>query len=304
MPELDPLHANGQNYDDPDSPDRGPELNSGLGSAMEKELPTGLGRDPADSEQMAREIFMASASQDSAPRGRDYRTGSLTAGVIALALLLGWMAGRAGWNMAVDRGQTQTPTVADPAIAAPQPTPDTSLGTPSDKQTATHAKPAPPLSISSTQSNPVVKPKVGATDLNGGLVMYERGKVIFRTPASDANSHSAENVAPIVTEVTGKSDSPGMSDRTQSPTTNGYLLTQVAPQYPEEAKQQRVQGPVMMNAFVGSDGSVRELKVISGNPQLVEAATDAVRHWRFQPRSMNGKPVEFETRIIVKFVLP
>jgi protein TonB len=61
---------------------------------------------------------------------------------------------------------------------------------------------------------------------------------------------------------------------------------------------------VVMNAFVGSDGSVRELKVISGNPQLVEAATDAVRQWRFQPHHFKGKPADFETRITVNFSLP
>jgi periplasmic protein TonB len=60
----------------------------------------------------------------------------------------------------------------------------------------------------------------------------------------------------------------------------------------------------VLNALVGTDGSVRKVEVISGNPQLVNAAADAVRQWRFRPHNLNGQPVEFETRITVNFQLP
>ena len=60
----------------------------------------------------------------------------------------------------------------------------------------------------------------------------------------------------------------------------------------------------MLDALVGADGSVKELSVISGDPQLVKAATDAVRQWRFKPHQLKGKAVEFETRITVNFALP
>jgi TonB family protein len=82
------------------------------------------------------------------------------------------------------------------------------------------------------------------------------------------------------------------------------LLERVEPKYPEEAKQQRIEGPVVLNALVGTDGAVRELKVVSGEPLLAKAATDAVSHWRFQPHSLNDRPIEFETQITVNFALP
>ena len=83
-----------------------------------------------------------------------------------------------------------------------------------------------------------------------------------------------------------------------------YLLERVEPQYPEAARQQHIQGPVVLNVLVGTSGLVRQLKVISGDPQLVKAASEAVRQWRFKPHQLKGKTVEFETRITVNFALP
>jgi len=78
----------------------------------------------------------------------------------------------------------------------------------------------------------------------------------------------------------------------------------VEPQYPEAARQQHIQGPVVLNVLVGASGLVREASVISGDPLLAQAATHAVRQWRFNPHQLNGKAVEFETRITVNFALP
>ena len=56
--------------------------------------------------------------------------------------------------------------------------------------------------------------------------------------------------------------------------------------------------------WLGPTASVRKLTMISGDPLLVKAATDAVRQWRFKPHQLNGKVVEFETRVTVNFALP
>ena len=137
--------------------------------------------------------------------------------------------------------------------------------------------------------------------------MYERGKVVFRATPSKPPSPSAETVDAGLPETTGTSDSPAAGaapDHTALPETKGYVLTRVVPKYPEEARQQGVHGPVVLNALVGTDGSVRAVRVISGDPQLVQAALDAVRQWRFLPHRLNGKPDEFETSITVNFLRP
>ena len=58
-----------------------------------------------------------------------------------------------------------------------------------------------------------------------------------------------------------------------------------------------------LDAVIGKDGTVKELKVLSGRPLLVKATIDAVRQWRFKPTLLNGVPVEVETTIKVNFGL-
>ncbi len=135
--------------------------------------------------------------------------------------------------------------------------------------------------------------KVEAPPQDGGLVMYERGKVVFRTVPPKATTAKAP---------ADENGSPG-SDQTSS-ATNGYLLTRVVPKYPERARLQGIQGPVVMKALVGKDGSVQDVRVIGGAAELVQAAVDAVRQWRFQPHLLKGNPVEFETQVTLKFSLP
>ena len=77
----------------------------------------------------------------------------------------------------------------------------------------------------------------------------------------------------------------------------------VRPIYPEAAKAAKIEGDVVLDALVATDGKIKSLKVISGHPLLVEAATKAVRQWRYQPYTLNGERVEVESRITVKFQL-
>jgi periplasmic protein TonB len=81
------------------------------------------------------------------------------------------------------------------------------------------------------------------------------------------------------------------------------LLHRVQPDYPYIAKVMRLQGTVQLQAIVGTDGSVQQLVVLSGNPILARAALDAVRQWLYQPTRLNGQPVEVQTNITVTFVL-
>jgi periplasmic protein TonB len=81
------------------------------------------------------------------------------------------------------------------------------------------------------------------------------------------------------------------------------LIYKVQPQYPAIARTIHLQGTVYLRALIATDGTVRQLEVISGNQILANAALQAVRQWRYQPTRLNGEPVEVETRITVNFVL-
>jgi protein TonB len=82
------------------------------------------------------------------------------------------------------------------------------------------------------------------------------------------------------------------------------LLQKVLPSYPEKAVRERLQGPVVLQAFIGRDGTIQELKLIRGSLLLGQAAYNAVRQWRYQPYVVNGRAVEAQTLVTVDFKLP
>jgi periplasmic protein TonB len=82
-----------------------------------------------------------------------------------------------------------------------------------------------------------------------------------------------------------------------------HALYQPRPIYPPLAIMAHVQGTVMLQAILGKDGTVKDLKVLSGHPLLVHAALDAVKTWRYQPTLLNSEPVDVLTEIDVNFNL-
>ena len=138
---------------------------------------------------------------------------------------------------------------------------------------------APPQSDKITQAEPSPPPPILATARrpempSDDLVVYQDGKVVFRLPAKTQREANVQS------------------------------LKRVEPEYPEAARQQGIQGLVVLEATVGKDGEVQQLAVISGNPMLATAASAAVLKWRFKPLVQDGRVVPFTTRITVDFVLP
>ena len=85
--------------------------------------------------------------------------------------------------------------------------------------------------------------------------------------------------------------------------TQGLLIRKVQPTYPPLARQARIQGQVLLQAEISKDGTIQNLRLISGHPMLTSAAIDAVKQWRYKPYILNGEPVEVETQITVNFTL-
>jgi len=80
-------------------------------------------------------------------------------------------------------------------------------------------------------------------------------------------------------------------------------IFQPKPEYPPLAKMARIQGTVRLEAIISRDGTIQDLKMISGHPLLVKAALEAVQRWRYQPTLLNGEPVEVVTEVDVTFTL-
>jgi TonB family protein len=82
------------------------------------------------------------------------------------------------------------------------------------------------------------------------------------------------------------------------------ILQKVVPGYPEQALRAGLQGSVVLQALIGRDGNIRDLKLIRGSFLLGKAAYQAVRLWRYQPWVVNGRAVEAQTFVTVDFRLP
>ncbi len=87
--------------------------------------------------------------------------------------------------------------------------------------------------------------------------------------------------------------------------TEPVLVTKVNPSYPADAKKDRVQGEVVIDITIGTDGSVlgaKEKKSV--DPRLTEAAITAIKQWKFKPAmNKSGKPVEVVASVTVNFKL-
>ena len=81
------------------------------------------------------------------------------------------------------------------------------------------------------------------------------------------------------------------------------LVHQVAPIYPQLAKQAHISGTVVLHCVIAKDGSVQQLEYVSGPPLLLKSAMDAVRQWVYKPTLVNGKAREVDTTVTVVFTL-
>lgn len=76
------------------------------------------------------------------------------------------------------------------------------------------------------------------------------------------------------------------------------------PRYPEAAKQNHVQGTVVIGASIGENGKVREPYLLSSAGQVLnDAAMDAVRKYQYKPATLGGKPISSEMTISTNFAL-
>ena len=67
------------------------------------------------------------------------------------------------------------------------------------------------------------------------------------------------------------------------PSTGRKVTARVAPAFPDLARKMHIQGTVRIEAVVRPNGQVKSTRVLGGNPVLVEAASDAVKKWKFEP---------------------
>ncbi len=215
-------------------------------------------------------------------RGWDRWTLVLTAAVVAVALFVGWMVGRVDKNRVAVRNSQPSrvqnqPMTAEPAASVPA-------------KAEAHTE-------SVSHPSPSTVPASGAKGNSADLVVYKNGKEVFReTPPVRAETGNKNNLGTIVPAAE--------TERLAAAPANQYVTRKVEPRYPEVAREQHIEGQVLLKVLVGRDGGVQQVQVLSGDPQLSVAAAAAVVQWKFAPVLRLGHPVEFETEVSVDFRLP
>jgi TonB family protein len=84
----------------------------------------------------------------------------------------------------------------------------------------------------------------------------------------------------------------------------GQLTNLVEPVYPPEAQKRGIEGTVKLHAVIGADGTIQSLEPRSGPEPLIQAAMTAVRQWKYNPTTLNGKPIETQEDVSFAFRLP
>jgi len=79
--------------------------------------------------------------------------------------------------------------------------------------------------------------------------------------------------------------------------------TKVQPEYPQMAKQLKIEGQVELEAVVGEGGAVEKVNIVSGNPVLTRPAVDALKKWKFAPFTDSGKTVKAVVPVSLSFKL-
>jgi len=142
------------------------------------------------------------------------------------------------------------------------------------------------------------------TDASADIKPQGKAPAEESVPLDPPISVGEGNSSALAGVLSAKALLPSLSAPVSQGVSGGRLLHRVPPVYPNQAKTLRLEGKVVLNAMVTEDGSVRDLKVVAGNATLAQAALEAVKQWRYQPYSLDGKPVKRETTITIDFKFP
>lgn len=133
------------------------------------------------------------------------------------------------------------------------------------------------------------------------------GTNAVRVDLARAPAPSAPNSAFIpdgATETAARVATPAAQRTSLSANAAADIVSRsVQPDYPSLARQMRVQGSVVLQALIGRDGLIEDLRVLSGPPILARAAEEAVRQWHFKPHYVGSLPVETRASITVNFTI-
>jgi TonB family protein len=130
-------------------------------------------------------------------------------------------------------------------------------------------------------------------------------KLVFYQDQADPNCPMPTDPAPAPTLSAASAPTPEETKRMRisQGVSQTLLLKKVQPAYPVVARQNGVEGSVVLRVTIDTAGIVENVAVVSGDPLLAPSAIAAVKQWKYKPYVLNDKPVKVETQVTVIFAL-
>jgi TonB family protein len=245
-----------------------------------------------------------------------YELWSLVVGGLAIVAIVGvsfLIGSRVGWLRAATSHAWMSSSTGDRA----RPTPTSAASSAAQGTRSSSARTFDRTSGKAKQKSPA--PVASSDD----LVVYEKGKIVFRmkptpsTPEGDASgganrrpadfafgNNNAESANAVVEASSTTKIAASQSVWLSPQQAESRLLSRTEPQFPAAVLAARRAGTVVLHVQVAEDGSVANIRTLSGDPILANAAIEAVRNWRYQPYRQHDRPAQFQTDVTLTFALP
>jgi TonB family protein len=226
---------------------------------------------------------------------------------IVVAILLGWALGRTE-QQNIQQNSVARMRQAEAASEFPTVGPDTVSNHPVTNVPVANSSDFNPESekvngaIHKTHSTSSKSGSKRSEEPVDDVVVFENGKQIFPGESSQSKTSGGDPSDSSKRSPELPTSEPAV--RVPEQVAEEHLLDRIEPEYPERAREQRLQGTVILDVSVDKRGSVSSLSRVSGDTQLTLLAAKAVRQWKFAPLVRDGAPVSFESRITLDFALP
>jgi TonB family protein len=149
----------------------------------------------------------------------------------------------------------------------------------------------------------------GHSRITIGEIAHPTVKTAVRLTSSEAPSLVAAQATDLFMDITNSmfqnvGSEPGSPDANIDHQFQGpKLVSSPPPIYPSQARMEKIQGVVVIDALVDPMGKVADTKVISGPAGLVQAAVDSLHTWRYQPALLHGQPIAMHVKVNINFNL-
>jgi TonB family protein len=109
-----------------------------------------------------------------------------------------------------------------------------------------------------------------------------------------AEAQASQPQTPSQTSPSQTTQQAPQSQASPSSSSSRKVKLSTPPEYPELARKMNIQGVARVVVTVAADGKVGNVKELGGNPILVDALTQAVKKWKYEP-------ADHESQIEVRF---